>query len=310
MDGEDEKLTFGTIWAVGAAALLSSVLSLAALLQRGSIGDGEQATIRIAVHLIVTCGIISTLMWAVLHFGFVRWVARYKTATFFLVVWGATVLINGAAIGVGFWWVKQNVAHADGEMAKANAELSTAFDANGAPRDMRVRSSGEAGEIVRLFKTQAAGEAGAAAAYRAALQALDYPAFMQPGRLAADRAFKQARSKLDKGRAALKTYRDAIAANDAAFRAGLAGSRMAQMLKEAVLRSYNARTVEAGERRTRQIAAETAIMAECGYELDDLSHAYGHWSGAGKKMSFTNRHDLDIFNDHLANLRAYAQNDR
>jgi hypothetical protein len=191
-------------------------------------------------------------------------------------------------------------------MARAEAELATAFDASGAPRDMRVRSPGEAGEIVRLFKTYAAANARAGGFYLATMRALDHPAFMRPERLAADRGFKAARAKVAQAQEAIKTYRAQLAADDTAFHAGLNKAQLGTMLKADVRRVFDARMAATGGKRVQLLADETAIFAEYGYELDDLSHTHGRWFLSGKKVVFTNQHDLEVFNDHMANLRGFA----
>src|SRR6185312_16390579 len=309
----EEKLNFGTIWAVGAAALISSAISFAFLLQQHGLAANLAAGLipealgGLFFHFAIVCSIVSTMMWAVLHFGFVRWVAPYRTSTFFLIVWGATVVTNGALAGLGYWWLKQDVAHSQAEMSRAQAELATAFDANGAPRDMRVRSTGEAGEIVRLIKNYAAANARAAGVYQKSVLALDYPAFVQPARLAADRGFKLTRAKLKQGHAAVKAYREQLSASNNALKAALKTAKFSGSLRSGVLDGFREMTAAAGDRRALVLASEDAIFAEYEYLLDDLSHAKGRWLASGKTMTFTNQRDLEIFNDHMANLRGYAQ---
>lgn len=314
----ENESRFFRIWAVGAAMLIAAILTAAVFLTEKDVpryfaqGLIPEALGVATAHLLLYGAMISIGVWAVLHFGFVRWTAPESTTAYYLMILGTVIVVCAASLGFTYWAVTHAVARAGDNERAASQELDQAFAGLGGhgPIDMRVRAKGEAGAVERAARQFAAADRDAAKAYTEALKALDYPAIVSAKRLAASHGLSVALVRLDKARDAVKAYGRRMNANIEQFRASLKAAAIPAERKGALIREFNAKIAGTGDANARVLASEDAILGEYEDLAADLKHARGRWLADGAKMRFADPVDLNTYRSHMQNIQRTAREER
>lgn len=312
---------FLRLWAVGAALLIAAGISAAIFL-----GDARVANYFVQGYLPEAWGtllgqmtidvpLISLGVWAVLHFGFVRWTVPDNTAAYFLMILGVVLVVAFASVGVVYYSLKHRYAAVDDTERAAGAELDRAFagvrNVPGQPIDMRVADTGEQGALDLVVKRFVAARKKVAADYFDARAALDYPAFVSPARLAAKGGLAAAPPRLEKLREAVKQMGRDGNRTMADVRAALDKAIADPARREAIKRQITSRMATDNDLMVHMMAEEDSAFLEWEDAVEDLKHAHGRFlaDGAGK-MRFADPRDIETYNGHVRTLMHIRDEER
>jgi hypothetical protein len=248
---------------------------------------------------LVTVGIV----WAIVYFAFVR----RAGLVLFLVLFGATVAVDGTGLYLLDMTGREAVARDNAQMAIAMQEIRRAVaalgDPNKPPIDLTVKSTGYAGVLEGAAKRELAAQRKAADDYHAAIAATDYPGILTPGRLGARGGLAAAHRKLTEAVAAIRGYRNAMQAAEDDYRASLTAAAMPDAVRTEALNGFDLSLVRERPRIERVLEADDALFVEAFTLVDDLAHAKGRWFGQGKAIEFAEPADARAYNAHVLRLR-------
>jgi hypothetical protein len=310
---EDEidrtNVVWGVIGAIGLAVGLS-ILELGSVLHDVvpalSHGDGAYAAGVITGQATVSAAIAWLLVW----FAYGRRRTPGLGWIYFAIPLAVCLLIFAGVSGLA----RMGFGGRDAQMRIALQEvvktMDVAMNGHGQQIDMRIHATGDGGEVERAAKGMMANLLTERTAYEAKMAGLGIKTIMLPPNLAADRGLKHTQANLAEARAALKQYRQANKGLSADFHARIAATHLDAATKARVLKGFDAAVLRDQDARETVWACEDGIFSEFQKMATILAHPKGRWTAKDGKIVFTSRTDLSAYQDDLAIVRTYQNQER
>jgi hypothetical protein len=134
--------------------------------------------------------------------------------------------------------------------------------------------------------------------------AADFPNFLLPARLSADRDFATAHAKLNLLRAAKRDLGPALDEAIASYRAWIAGAAMDAPIKQQALANLDRAAAQEKLFRAQEDANSAVIFGESEALLRGLAHPRAPWRVQGNRLLFTTAGDLAAYRRHVAAINA------
>ncbi|MGH6872456.1 MAG: hypothetical protein ACREHE_13215 [Rhizomicrobium sp.] len=309
MDGEKPR-TQWALWVGIGVAIVAAFARLPHLLQVSAPHLHAGEVFSVAGYAAGEAGFVALILVAIIYFAVLSGRAPERTARYFGVIF-AVFLVTSLGLVFG---VKSFADRDDAQMRIAAGEMTRAFntvmDPNGGHIDMRIKSTGDAGEMERLVKSELADLYGARTEYRARMQALGVRTLMTPEELSRDRGMTHTRANLAAAREAVKKFRTDYTLLVTGFRKRVQDSHVRSDIKAGMLNGIDTALARSQSHSAAILDCEDSIFAEFEKMAALLAHPHGRWEARGDKMLFASNADLVAYQDHLTAVRAYQQRER
>jgi hypothetical protein len=246
---------------------------------------------------------ITPLVWVVVYLGFARRSAPERGVPYALILFIVPVLLqSGLALALRSAAVRQQ-----GQIRIVAEDLEQSLNAlshsgSGAPpAAVRVKPTGEAGEIDRLILTYMTGLKEDQAAYQSEITATGCRGSLDPEHLARDPRLHATRANLAKAREVVKKYRARTDWRLAEFRKAVSSSAgLTADAKQGILGGFDRAAREQNPDAIWDL--EDAALVEMDAAAADLQHPRGRWIVRGHKLLFSSPDDLVNYQVHAAKL--------
>jgi hypothetical protein len=307
---EDGRSTVGWLIVAVVVVMIWAVFSVPGLLHAYGphLRTGDYASV--AGAIVGQALVVTAVVWLALYFLFVRRRAAGRGGRYFAILFAVALATEGGVVALAKWAAEKD--DAQGRVAKAEMIKAFAGVANPdtASVDMRIKATGDAGEMERISKSAAARTIAAARKYHATLAALDYPAFVAPAHLAADRGLVKTREKLKGARQAVRVLRADSQANLEVLQTEVRASKMSEGNKTQFEAGIARGAAKRRQMEERSLDCEDGIFVEFGAIADLLARPRGRWLVKGKTIVFSNDRDLASYRVHISTMRQLAQKER